>query len=297
MSTYTVQPKDNLHVIASALGTTTQTLENLNPSINPDVLQIGQVINIPSTGTYTIVAGDTFNAIASTIGTTAIALEGLNPALDPNNLQIGQAIQVPVLPIPDPNPLPAGYVYYSGPSSSFPNQSTWEDYDSLWAFNATIIPNRPLDGNEDPAYSLGIIGYWIPVIAAESGVDARVILCIIMQESGGDVLVGNTQSPGPNSVTNTGIMQAHDGATLQMEPWPAPVTSIGQMIRDGTEGTSTGDGLKQLIAKRLGNVYEAMRVYNSGNVNVANLSDGLGATDRYVSDVANRLQGHVWQGM
>lgn len=41
-------------------------------------------------------------------------------------------------------------------------------------------------------------------------------------------------------------------------------------------------------------IYEALRLYNSGRVNKNNLSDpGTGATPSYVSDVANRLQGHT----
>lgn len=300
MSTYTVQHGDTLHAIASGLHSAVNILEFLNPGINPDEIQIGQDINVPSTGSYTILAGDTFSTIASTRRTKVKILEGLNPGVDPNDLQIGQIIRVPGVagPIPVPNPLPTNnYVSYSGPASNFPDPSTWADYDSLWAFNATIIPNVSLPGLEAPAFSLGMIGTYIPLVAAESGVDARLILCIIMQESGGYVLVPTTPSPGPDSIPNTGIMQAHDGATLQLSPWPALQASIYQMIRDGTEGTATGPGLKQLIAQYQGNVYEAVRAYNSGSVNTANLSDGLGATDSYVSDVANRLQGHIWPGM
>ena len=40
-------------------------------------------------------------------------------------------------------------------------------------------------------------------------------------------------------------------------------------------------------------IYRALRLYNSGSINEANLSDGKGATDSYVSDIANRLQGHT----
>ena len=38
-------------------------------------------------------------------------------------------------------------------------------------------------------------------------------------------------------------------------------------------------------------IYQALRLYNSGDIDVNNLSDGKGATDSYVSDIANRLQG------
>lgn len=40
-------------------------------------------------------------------------------------------------------------------------------------------------------------------------------------------------------------------------------------------------------------IYEALRLYNSGSINKQNLSDGKGATNSYVSDIANRLLGVV----
>ena len=46
------------------------------------------------------------------------------------------------------------------------------------------------------------------------------------------------------------------------------------MVRDGTEGTSSGDGLKQLYAQ-YNNYYEAFRAYNSGSVDQKNLMTQL----------------------
>lgn len=40
-------------------------------------------------------------------------------------------------------------------------------------------------------------------------------------------------------------------------------------------------------------IYKALRAYNSGSVDASNLSNGLGATDSYVSDIANRLLGRT----
>lgn len=40
-------------------------------------------------------------------------------------------------------------------------------------------------------------------------------------------------------------------------------------------------------------IYRAARLYNSGSLDDSNLSNGLGATDSYVSDIANRLIGVV----
>ena len=40
-------------------------------------------------------------------------------------------------------------------------------------------------------------------------------------------------------------------------------------------------------------IYKALRLYNSGDINDNDLSDGKGATASYVSDMANWLQGRV----
>lgn len=294
MSTYTIEAGDTLNAIATELGASVQTLESLNPGIDPNDLQIGEVINIPGPNTYTIVQGDTFSSIASGLGITVQTLENLNPGVNPDDLQIGQVITVPS--VPSPNPAPEGYVPYSGPASNFPDMSEWADYQSLWAFNSTIIKNHGLYVPEGIAYSVDVIDYWIPVIATESGVDERVILCIIMQESGGDVYTNTSVSPTPPYVNNTGIMQAFNGASVEtLETAKSPTTVVGQMIRDGTEGTDPEEtnGLKGLW-KHWGNWYEVFRAYNSGSVDTSDLNDGLGATDSYVSDVANRLMGHQW---
>lgn len=88
-------------------------------------------------------------------------------------------------------------------------------------------------------------------------------------------------------------MQSHNGAEWDPNHSAA---SILQMVRDGTEGTKDGPGLKQLHAQ-YGNYYEAFRAYNSGSVNKRDLNDPVGATALYVRDAANRLMGHVWPGM
>jgi hypothetical protein len=122
-------------------------------------------------------------------------------------------------------------------------------------------------------------------VAAESGIDRRVILAVIMQESQGNVHVQTTTSPG--GIRNPGLMQSHNGVEFSESD---PQGSILQMIRDGTEGTPFGDGLVQNL-RLYGDVYSACRGYNSGHVNPNNLSDGVGATASYVSDIANRLLG------
>ena len=104
-----------------------------------------------------------------------------------------------------------------------------------------------------------------------------------MQESSGNVHVPTTD----NGVVNPGLMQSHDGVAYDPDH---PAASILQMVKDGTLGTASGDGLLQLV-RQYGNVYEACRAYNSGSVDAANLSDGITSTGSYVSDIANRLMG------
>ena len=240
---------------------------------------------------YTIKSGDTFWSIAQSHGTTVGALEAANPGVNPSGLQIGQVINLPGSGGSSPAPsgssgsssVGGGYVDYSGPASAFPDPRNWADYNTLWSQNSTLMALN------DSASEVADIKSAIEKVAPESGIDPRVILCIIMQESGGNVRVGTTN----NGVGNPGIMQSHAGVAFNPSD---PQGSILQMVRDGTEGTASGDGLKQLYAK-YGNYYEAFRGYNSGSVDQANLNDPVGATGTYVQSVANRLMGHKWAGM
>ncbi|KIY03049.1 uncharacterized protein Z520_01515 [Fonsecaea multimorphosa CBS 102226] len=179
-----------------------------------------------------------------------------------------------------------GYVNYSGPATNFPPTSQWASYSALWNSNSRLMKFNDSDAE------IADIKTAIETVARESQVDVRVILCTIMQESGGNVRVHTTVSP-DGTVRNPGIMQSHNGS--EFDPQRAG-QSILQMVRDGVEGTKSGDGLKQCF-QRQKNWYAALRQYNSGSVDVNNLDDGMGATANYVRDVANRLIGHDWAGM
>ncbi|KAJ5938378.1 hypothetical protein N7466_001512 [Penicillium verhagenii] len=133
-------------------------------------------------------------------------------------------------------------------------------------------------------------------VEQSSGVDARFILSVVMQESKGCVRVQTTD----NGVINPGLMQSHEGSgscnrdgAIQN---PCPESEIHQMIMDGVEGTPDGPGLKALIAQEGGptnvaSFYKAARAYNSGAVaSSGNLGQGI-ATHCYASDIANRLMG------
>ena len=95
-----VEAGDTFYLIALRTGTTIVELERLNPGVDPDDLQIGQLICLPAqacpSGVYWIVAaGDTLYSIARAAGTTVEKLLELNPHVDPQNLQIGQTICLP----------------------------------------------------------------------------------------------------------------------------------------------------------------------------------------------------------
>jgi LysM repeat protein len=288
---YTIQSGDTFAAIATKLGLDLSAVVAANPGVGPSNLQVGQTINIPTQNGGVVF---TLNDVASVLGISMQDLQSANPGTS-TTLSINETLKAPTGP---PTPPPSGsipgstggtsggggYVDYSGPASNFPDPSQWASYSVLWASNSQLMTFTP-----DTASEIALIKTSIEQVASESGVDVRVILCIIMQESGGNVYVGTTG----NGVTNPGIMQSHDGVAFDPNN---PAGSILQMVRDGTEGTASGDGLKQCFQHQ-GNWYAAFREYNSGSVNPADMNDGLGATATYVQSTANRLMGHTWTGM
>ena len=117
---YTIVAGDTLYSLARRFNTTVQAILAVNPNINPNFLQIGQIICIPTTSggacppntfPYIIQAGDTFFSLARRFNTTIAAIQAANPGVDPNRLQIGQRICIPGTP--SPGPCPAGTFAYT----------------------------------------------------------------------------------------------------------------------------------------------------------------------------------------
>jgi hypothetical protein len=153
-------------------------------------------------------------------------------------------------------------------------------------------------------YSLGPIGdsfneafavlNAILYVSSQTLVDNRVILAVILQESTGNVRVGCTN----NGVRNCGIMQSYNGTSYDPNNMQSSIT---KMVQDGVQGTQYGPGLVQYMndasganVGSKGQLWSALRAYNSGRIDFTQLSASTGATASYVSDVLNRLQG--WNG-
>ena len=103
--TYTVRPGDTLSGIASRYGTTYQTLAALNGIPNPNLIRVGQVLQltsiapaapapVASESTYTVRAGDTLSGIAAKYGTSYQELAALNGIPNPNIIHPGQVLKV-----------------------------------------------------------------------------------------------------------------------------------------------------------------------------------------------------------
>lgn len=118
---YTIRPGDTLFLLAQRFNTTVAAIQRLNPGIDPNRLQIGQVICIPGamppttcpqgSFPYTIRSGDTLFLLAQRFNTTVAAIMQINPGINPNRLMIGQTICIPgAMPPPLP-PCPNGFYY------------------------------------------------------------------------------------------------------------------------------------------------------------------------------------------
>ncbi|KAH8879968.1 hypothetical protein GQ53DRAFT_670902 [Thozetella sp. PMI_491] len=172
-----------------------------------------------------------------------------------------------------------GFTSYHGPSSNFPPKNQWKSLEEIFNINKAEM-GQTGNTSED----IGRI--WNAVKeCAKLGVDERVIFCIIMQESTGNVGVRTTINADGHGTA--GLMQC-DGSPGFPGKHGLSQANITSMVRAGTNHFKAN-------MKEHGNtdtadcIYKALRSYNSGSCSSNNLSDGRGATPAYVSDIANRL--------
>jgi len=116
---YTIRAGDTFFSLAQRFNVTVNELIAANPGVDPDRLQIGQQICIPTEPPtpgcpggflYTIQAGDTFFSLARRFNVTVNQLIAANPGVDPDALRIGQQICIPTQP-PDGPECPGGTLY------------------------------------------------------------------------------------------------------------------------------------------------------------------------------------------
>ncbi|KAF2476685.1 uncharacterized protein BDR25DRAFT_210346 [Lindgomyces ingoldianus] len=179
--------------------------------------------------------------------------------------------------------------YYScaGPDvKDYPPKGEWLSFNALWGINSpTIVKN-----NKDSAYA-DFIKQGIQDVSRASKVDARLILSIIMQESGGNAQVECT---GYDYKRDCGIMQMRGAANFSSSE---PEKSIREMIEDSVYGVSEPGDLSWIKGTFWqGNPFAAAHLYNAGSVE-ENLTVQVGEnlnSKWYANDIASRLLG--WNG-
>jgi len=111
-STYQVQEGDTLGTIALRFNTDLQTLINLNPDIDPDLLSVGQDVIVPAAQTetetvappsedfgnlieYQVVSGDTLFSIAERFNSSVNAIVAENNLENANDIRAGDTLLIP----------------------------------------------------------------------------------------------------------------------------------------------------------------------------------------------------------
>jgi len=94
---YEVRRGDTLAAIAAAHGTTVADLVALNALRNPNLIRVGQQLEIPGaeSASHKVAPGESLARIASRYGTTVRALAQANGLADPNRIFVGQLLRVP----------------------------------------------------------------------------------------------------------------------------------------------------------------------------------------------------------
>jgi LysM repeat protein len=98
--------------IAAGFGTNLTTLMALNPSITPEIIKVGDQLNVPNqessptqtsapsgpqtTIEYKVTAGDTLAGIAARFGSSIEAIVRENDLASPDQIQEGQTLRIPV---------------------------------------------------------------------------------------------------------------------------------------------------------------------------------------------------------
>ena len=135
---YIIRAGDTFYNLARRFNTTVEAIISANPTANPNNLQIGQRICIPTQpifppcpegNYYTIKQGDTLYKIARFFNISLDDLIEANPGIDPMNLMVGQVICIPLARPPVACP-PGSMVYIVKAGDTF--------YSIAHRFNITV---------------------------------------------------------------------------------------------------------------------------------------------------------------
>jgi|GEM_PF-918214 LysM repeat protein len=134
-----VQPGDTLWTLAQAFNVSVQSLASLN-HLSPNAnLQIGEVLQVPSS-TYTVQPGDTLSSIAALTGVSVAELEALNGIRNPTDLQVGEVLKLRA-PLPSIQGPTATYTVRPGDTMESIALALGLSLASLEAANPGVNPN------------------------------------------------------------------------------------------------------------------------------------------------------------
>ncbi|MCL4266421.1 MAG: LysM peptidoglycan-binding domain-containing protein [Anaerolineae bacterium] len=165
---YTVQYGDTLFSIARRYNTTVSAIVAANNIPNPNLIYVGQVLEIPTDGgpppqptapppgpqptpptpppggstTYVVQRGDTLSSIARRFNTTVSAIVAANNIANPNLIYVGQVLVIPTgsttppppgsTPPPPPPPPPSSGFELGGQSLNLGNRARMQEAGMNW---------------------------------------------------------------------------------------------------------------------------------------------------------------------
>lgn len=181
---YVVRPGDTLWGISRQFGMTVDAIVRANNIPNPNLIYVGQVLEIPvgptqvppvvppgptptpqpppstpvppSNQTYVVQPGDTLSKIARQFGTTVQALVQANNIVNPNLIYVGQVLVIPgsgggtaptpVPPVTTPVPPQPGGFGLGGQTQTFANKQPMKDASMTWVkFQSKWAPGDTTD--------------------------------------------------------------------------------------------------------------------------------------------------------
>lgn len=154
---YIIQAGDTFFELSQRFNVPVDAILAANPGVDPQKLQIGQAVCIPTAPPgpppvpecpgfiYTVKAGDTLFSLAKQFGTTVKAITDVNPGIDPRHLAIGQKICIPKRRCPQGTSV---YVVKKGDTLSAIARQFNTTVQEIVKVNPGIDPNRLVIGQE-----------------------------------------------------------------------------------------------------------------------------------------------------